>query len=243
MIYLKKWVLLVLFSCGFSLAVENTLFLTGVPRYDITPTQELIPSFGFWFESMGDVPKMDFGAGGEFGREKLRVGFLEEYRLLDSIYRQSYSEVNLGYSFPQFSLGAGYGFSMEWIPAGELWIRHRYKLGVSLTWRQLYLGGMLSGWFDDVRNSEFLLGGALNVGEQFKFYGEWDGSFFAVGANVIIKSVELTSAYRFPGFGAAFSISFSVDSWLFGGSYGFSNESFDRFKIGVFKKLKKKTIL
>lgn len=241
MTYLKS--VLFLLTCCASMAADESFSLNGIPRYGSSPARNLSPALGFWAESFDFVDEMTLGAGGELGRGRLRIGFLEEYTWLDSIYRRSYSEVDAGYTFSCFVIGAGYGFSMEWIPAGTLWVRHRYKLGASLEWKKMYFGGMLVGWTDDVLRLEFLLGGGLNAGDQVNFHWEWDGGFLTVGSNVKIRKVDISFAYRFPGFGASFSISFLLDSWLFDGTYSFSNESFDRFEMGISKKLEKKTIL
>lgn len=241
--HLRIWVFFWIFLWVLAFSAENSLALTGVPRYESSPARASSPAFGFWYGNLFGVEDGRVGAGGELGGKNIRVGFLSEYNYLDSIYSQSYSEMDLGYSLWLFNLGLAYGFSMEWIPAENMLIRHRYKLGVSFAWKEFYLGGMLFGWFDDVKNSGFLVGGGLNVGGAVDFFFEWNGNFLDIGANVMVKNVRLSSAYRFPGFGATFSLSIFIDQWLLEGAYGFTNESFDRIEMGASKKLKKKTIL
>lgn len=243
MCFIKRIITLCVFLCSLGFPLENSLALSGLPQYGSSPARSLQPAFGLRFESLGNLSQQRYEAAGELGKGLFRAGFVFDHVVMDSLYRNSYSELDLGYSFAWFRAGAGYGASMEWIPGGDLWVRHRFKIGTAFEWRQMYIGGLLDGWFDDIKEIGFLVGGGAKVGDSFDLFLQWNGSLLDVGLNVMIGTVRVSSIYQFPGFGAEFSIGFSWNKWGLEVFYGFTNESFHGFGVKLSKRFGKKTIL
>ncbi len=243
MSFFKKIVTLSLLCCAYGFSLENSLGLKGLPQYGSSPARSLQPAFGLLFESVGNENQQRYEAAGEFGKGPFRAGFVYDHFVLDSIYRKSYSELDLGYSYWLLLVGVGYGASMEWIPGGDLWVRHRFKVGLAFEWRQLYVGGLLDGWFDELTEIDFLVGGGAKVGDSFDLFFQWNGCLFDLGVGVQINQFRISSVYQFPGFGAEFSLGFLWEGWGLDIFYGFTNESFRRFGVKVSKRFGKKTIL
>lgn len=228
---------------GVAMSFENNLAEEGLPDYSSTPVRKSRPAIGLGFGKLLDEGPVWFEAAGELNIQKFRLAFVEELLALDSIYRRSYSEMNLSRDFGSVALGGGYGCSMEWVPGENLWIRHRYKLGTSFSWKRVHLGGVLSGWFDDFTSIEFLVGGSVKTGDNFDFFCQWDGRVVDLGVGIFLGRVSLSSSYRFPGFGTSFLVSIYWDGGKVNGFYDFNNESFDRFGFKFSKFVEKKDYL
>lgn len=227
----KKTIACGLFLVAAAGAYENRLF------------QETVPGFGFYYQSKVGVEESRHGVQGTFGKV-LQVVFVSEYGLLDSIYRQSFSEIDVSYRRGFALLGLGYGLSMEWDHRGDFWTRHRYRLGGTFSWRELYLGGMVAGWTDELGDrAEVLLGGGVVTGEMLEFHFQWDGSLVELGSSINFTHCRLDMSYVFPGFGLSISLHFFWDTWGTWGEYRLGNHSLDEFEVGVSKRFRKKTIL
>lgn len=228
-----------LLAASTAVASENSLSLEGLPRFENSPARLPATGFGFRFETIPAVGQRQYEIAGELG-SGYRLGFITAYTALDSIYARSYTEVDYGQPIRDFVLGGAYGISMEWIPGGDLWTRHRYKVGVSYGMAAWHVGGMISGYFDDFSTPEFAVGGGVLAADVLDFFMEWDGSFFNLGTLVRLEHAQVDLAYRFPGFGISFSIVFLWESWSAFGTCRFSNESLNSFGGGLSKKKKKR---
>ena len=243
MVDIKKILALWVLLCCLAFSQENALALKGLPSYESSPARMLQPAFGFRFESSGGGRQFIYGASGEFGKGTLRSGFVYDFSVMDSLYRKSYSELQLGYGIYGIWAGVGYGVSMEWIPGGDLWVRHRFKAGSLFEWRQMYLAGLLDGWFDDLKQTGFVVGGGAKVGENFDLFFQWNGGFLDLGAGVKMGCVYFSTVYQFPGFGTELSLGVFWKDWTMDLFSGFNNESFHRIGGRVSKRFGKKTIL
>ncbi|MCQ2124443.1 MAG: hypothetical protein MJZ25_09700 [Fibrobacter sp.] len=235
--------LLCAFLCDVALSAESPLALTGLPCYESSPARKSAPGIGLSFTSFINTEEYDFESSGELEFKNHRGAFLVDFHRLDSVYQRIYSELEWGYPFSRVIAGFGYGVSLEWIPGQTLWTRHRYKVGLSFEWNRMYIGGMASGWFDDMKRIDFLVGGGFSASGSFSMFYSWDGKNINVGTTVDVHGVSLASGFRFPGFGVALALDFSLSQWKFGCDYVFANERRDLFGVGLSKSLKKKTIL
>ena len=223
--------------------VGGNLALRGLPGFASSPARIAEPGFGAAFAYVPDADIAVAGMAGEFCVGP-RVAFSSSYLELDSIYRRVYSEIDLSLARTWFILGAGYGYSVEWIPGEQNWNRHRYKAGSALLWRGISFAGIVSGWTDLLPEyPDYALGVHVSVAERFSVFGEWDGYSLDIGNTIRFKYVQVQSAYRFPGFGVSLSISFILDGWSIGGAYGFAGSNWNWIGGGVSKFLRKKTIL
>ncbi len=226
-------------ALNIAIASESTLSLDGLPRFNDSPARLPVTGFGFHFEAIPAVGQWQYEIAGELGMG-YRLGFFTAYTALDSVYVRSYTEVDYSRNIRNFVLGGAYGFSMEWIPGGDLWTRHRYKLGLSYGLASWHAGGMISCYFDNLGSPDFVVGGGVVAADILDFFMEWDGAFLNLGTAVEFEHVQVEVSYRFPGFGISFSIYLLWDSWEAMGTYKITNESLDSFGGGLSKKREKR---
>lgn len=227
--------------------VQNSggkLSTSGLSWESASPARFAEPGFGIAYARMVSADVWNGGVSGEFGLGNSRIAFSSSYLEMDSLYRRVYSELDFSFCRSWFILGAGYGFSVEWIPRDEKWNRHRYKTAATFIWKGLSVGGVVLGFSDvPLKEADYVLGFRYEVSQRFGMFAEWDGAFFDVGNEVCFSFVRVRSAYRFPDFGVAVSLDFLLGDWSVDGTYGFVGRIWDWFGFSVSKKQGKKTIL
>lgn len=231
-------------SGSFVQSYGGHLSVMGLPGFYSTPARIAAPAFGINASYLSSTDQASAGVAGEIGDSLYRVAFLGGFESMDSIYRRVYTEWDLAFRLRCIVLGAGYGLSVEWIPAEESWVQHRYKAGGSLLFGQMSLSAMAWNYSSDpISYGRYLLGLSVKPGNDFDGFVEWNGSSVFMGTSVQFGFVCLTTAYRMPGFSVVFALEFSFGPWSVNGYYGKMGLSLDWFGGGVQKKIKKKTIL
>jgi len=224
--------------------VQNTggvLSTRGLSWESSTPARIVEPGFGIAYARISSVDVRKAGLAGEFGLGDNRIAFSSDYMEMDSLYRQVYTELDFSFRFSWLVLGAGYGLTVEWIPAEENWNRHRYKSGVTFLWNGFSVGGLVAGWCDQpIAKFDYSLGSRFEIMDRFSVFMEWNGTSFDVGNAVRFRLMQISAAYRFPDFGVAISVDLLLGDWSIGSSYGFVGLIWDWFGFSVSRK---KTIL
>ena len=194
------------------------------------------PAIGLGFEHRKEIDERKFASYGEWGRDSYRIDFLSSFTLLDSLYRNAYSEINGGLNFKMVSLGIGYGNSVEWLDEGTFWIRHLLRGGVAVQLDKISLRSWIRSFCDE--SPEFWGGAYWNASASFRFYGKTNGRFFEVGSNLCFSFGCIETTYEFPGFAFAVGIEFSLWNWQIKGNHGFEGGFLDRNVAQISKKLK-----
>lgn len=227
----------------FAPSVEGSFAAEGFAGFYASPARIASPGFGLGFfrvlDKVTDVDEFSAAAYGEMGSERWRLSFFEALHGLDSLYRQSYSELDIALVFGWLAFGGAYGLSMEWIPGDCKWARHRYKAGALALWRDFSFGVAVYGFTD-----EFVeLGGGVHwkPDGHFSVFVEGDVNGFRVGNAVRFEHGEIAVLYGFPSFSVSVAVNFYWRGWFAGASIG----SGDLPVWGVFsgKRLKKKKLV
>lgn len=201
----------------FVVPVQGALSPYGFSGYIVSPARFSSPGFALSaYRTIGEVDQYVLGAFGDIGLGRYRIVFFSAFQGLDSLYRQSYSEIDASWTCDFLALGAGYGFSLEWIPGVGKWTRHRYKGGVLVLWRDFALGASAMGYtgdFPDIRGGVHWLPRG-----SFSAFAESDGEYVWFGNGVRFRYGEVHVSYRFPDFAVTVEVSFLVRGW-FGGAY------------------------
>lgn len=223
---------------------DDNLSVSGMGGFYSTPARKAEPAMGVQFSRVNSLDQTSIGIAGNFGGDEYGCGFYGAYDFMDSIYRRVYSEWNLSFFEEWFVVGAGYGVSMEWVPADAWWNRHRYKAGTSLVGRWWSISAMGWNYFSEgLQRTRYLFGFQVNPENSFDCFFQWDGISLFTGYSLNLKYLSLSTVYRFPNFAAAMTLNFHFDLWSIGGSMGKSDESLEWFKLDLKKKVSKKTIL
>lgn len=165
-----------------------------------------------------DVDEFSWSASGDLGNERWRIAFLSAYHGLDSLYRQSYSEFDVSATLGWLTLGSAYGFSMDWLPGGAKWARHRSKAGVLVRWRDFSFGGAVSSYTDEI--VEFGGGVHWQPKGHFSFFVEGVRRGVRVGNSLKFEHGEMDVLYGFPDFSFSAMATFFWGGWFAGGALG-----------------------
>lgn len=210
--------------------IQGAISPYGFSGFYDSPARYALNGFGFSgfgvlglgsSESSENVDQYAFAAFGDVGREWFRVGFYSSYLMMDSLYRQSYSELDMAWTTSVLVLGGGYGYSLEWIPrsgnlGGDKWGRHRYKAGALLAWSDFFFGATACAFVGDVPD---VRGGIHWIPQgRFSAFVEVDRNGAFVGNSVRFSHGNLRFAYRFPDFSVAVAASVNFGGWHGGAS-------------------------
>ena len=122
----------------------------GLPGWYSSPARRGVPSFGFSYWSVPEVPdEWAMSAAGEWGSSGYRIAFFYYYSEMDSLFREHYGEINAAYGLGPAMFGASYGTLLGWVPRGARWVRHRLKLGAGLEWGPFYGSLWAMGFTND----------------------------------------------------------------------------------------------
>ena len=208
---------------SFASLLAGGLSPVGLGGYHSTPARYANPSYGLSYYWMDEVDESSWNLSLEFGSDTYRVSAFVAYLSMDSLYRNLYSEFSYARPWNSFVFGASYGLDMEWIPGGDFWARHRFKLALDYKWREIHWAGMLSGFMDEGVSP--IVGIHWISDEAISAFAECDFDYLYVGVNYRWKFAEICTSYRFPDFAVAVQLSFN--GTRFGGSYarGFMHNS------------------
>lgn len=204
--------------------VRGDLAPSGFPGFYTSPARRAAPGFAFSaVYGAGDVDEFAYAGYGEVGAGPFRLSVFSAFHGLDSLYRQSYSELQASLPVRMFVLGAAYGLSMEWLPGAEKWARHRYKAGAMFLWRDFSLDGMAYGFTDELVD---VRGGVHWVPQgAFSFYLEADRSSVWLGNGIRFRYGEMHFRYGFPEFSVSLLFSACWEGWFAGMVAGSGNVS------------------
>ena len=208
---------------SFASLLAGGLSPVGLGGYYSTPARYADPSYSLSYYWMDEVEESSWNLSLEFGSDTYRVGAFIAFLSMDSLYRNLYSEFSYARPWNRFVFGASYGLDMEWVPGGEFWSRHRFKLGLNYKWREIHLAALLSGFADE--GVAPVLGVHWMADETISAFAECDFDYLYVGANFRWKFAEISTSYRFPDFAVAVQLSFNAGRY--GASYarGFKHNS------------------
>ena len=208
---------------SFASLLAGGLSPVGLGGYYSTPARYADPSYSLSYYWMDEVEESSWNLSLEFGSDTYRVGAFIAFLSMDSLYRNLYSEFSYARSWNRFVFGASYGLDMEWVPGGEFWSRHRFKLGLNYKWREIHLAALLSGFADE--GVAPVLGVHWMADETISAFAECDFDYLYVGANFRWKFAEISTSYRFPNFAVA--VQLSLNGGRYGASYarGFKHNS------------------
>ena len=208
---------------SFASLLAGGLSPVGLGGYYSTPARYADPSYSLSYYWMDEVDESSWNLSLEFGSDVYRVGAFVAYHSMDSLYRNLYSEFSYARSWNRFVFGVSYGLDMEWVPGGEFWSRHRFKLGLNYKWREIHLAALLSGFTDEGVTP--MVGVHWMTDETISAFAECDFDYLYVGAKFRWKFAEISTSYRFPDFAVAVQLSFNVGRY--GASYarGFKHNS------------------
>ena len=209
--------------------VQGDLSPSGLPGFFSSPARTSAP--GFAIAAVHDAENVEefvYAGYGEVGIGPLRLAFFSSFHGLDSLYRQSYSELQSSLPVESFMgsfvLGAAYGLSMEWLPGAEKWVRHRYKGGALFLWRDFAVGGTVYGFSDDMDG--YVAGrGGLHWEPQgsFSFFLEADRSSVWLGNGIRFRYGDMHFRYEFPDFSVSLLFSACWEGWFAGMAAGSGN--------------------
>lgn len=160
-----------------------------------------------------------------FGRWKIGLyqgGFSYRFVRLDSLYRQSFAELDNACLWRYGGLGIAYGVSTEWLDDGAFWNRHHYSLGALGRYRDISLKVWAEGFVGE--SPLWLSSIFFSPVEQLSLFAETSGKWVLLGYSLSYSFVRLESMFRGPGFAVALGVSFSLGGWNVGGSRGFSGQ-------------------
>lgn len=225
----------------------GSLALSGLPGYKSTPARYFDDSTsGAFGVAYARVPEADLQVVGLVGEMNLwftRLAFFSSYLLMDSLYRQVYSEIDFSLSHSWVVGGVGYGLSVDWIPGAESWTSNRYKAGVAFLKGPLSLSAMTSLVnHRSYCNLDYALAFRFE-GNRFGAFVEYDGYSIDVGNSITFSHAKVLSAYRFPEFAVAVSLVFGFSEWSLSGAFGNARPIWDWFGFTMTKSIRKKTIL
>ena len=208
---------------SFASLLAGGLSPVGLGGYYSTPARYADPSYSLSYYWMDEVEESSWNLSLEFGSDTYRVGAFIAFLSMDSLYRNLYSEFSYARSWNRFVFGVSYGLDMEWVPGGEFWSRHRFKLGLNYKWREIHLAALLSGFTDE--GVAPVLGVHWMADETISAFAECDFDYLYVGANFRWKFAEISTSYRFPDFAVA--VQLSLNGGRYGASYarGFKHNS------------------
>ncbi len=170
------------------------------------------------------------GAGGKIDRPSLSFSFSSSYHQMDSLYVQSYSEMNFVYKRNYLLWNVGYGLSMEWIPGESLWNRHRYKLGGMWLAESFYLSALTEGWLSaSEKTFQWELMGGLRSNRFGEVFALWNGQSIKVGNEVFWKYFSIGTSYIFPDFEISVQVSIYLGRWVSRSRYGFLSDKREWF--------------
>lgn len=206
----------------FVASVEGDFAPQGFAGFYSSPARKASPGFAFaYYRIPGgkeDVDEFSWAAYGDMGSERWRLAFLEAFHGLDSLYRQSYSELDASASLGAFTLGGAYGFSAEWIPGGGKWARHRYKAGGLARWREISLGVAVYGFTDE--SADVGAGIHWNPEGRFLLFAEGARQGVRVGNALSFGHGRIDVLYGFPDFSFSAMVTLFWDGWFAGGAVG-----------------------
>lgn len=206
----------------FAPSVQGDFAEEGFAGFYSSPARLASPGFALAafgvLGSESDVDEFAWAAYGDLGNNRWRLAFLGSYHGLDSLYRQSYSELDASTTLSWFTLGGAYGFSMEWIPGDGKWARHRYKVGALARWREFSLGGAAYGFTDEPVE----LGGGVhwNPEGHFSVFVEGNRRGVLIGNALKFVHGRIDVLYGFPDFSFSTMLSFYWGGWFAGGAFG-----------------------
>ena len=176
-----------------------------------------------WEEPSGCVALRNYALSAEWGNARYRAGALFSWASLDSVYRNAGGSAEFAVTFlGRFTLGAGHGLSVSYVPGVSSWSRQTTRLGALAL-----LGGGFSASAIGSRiygeGDAFSFGAHWEIPESYLLYSEAafrDGrKFLHVGFGARFGAVSVRNAYLFPGPGVA--VSFSVGADLFAAGAGY----------------------
>ena len=224
----------------FASLLAGGLSSKGLGGFYSTPARYAEPAYGLAYYWMDEVDVYSWNLSLEFGNEAYRVGAFVAYESMDSLYRNSYSEISFAETWARFAVGMGYGLNMEWIPGDALWTRHRLKIGADYLWRQVAVSGMLSGFVDeDVSHVSPVIGVHWNSDESVTAFVECDFDYLYVGASFRWKFLEVGTSYRFPDFAVAMQLSLRWSRYGVSYARGFKHNSLGWNGVHVSRWMKK----
>lgn len=195
--------------------VRGDLAPAGFPGFYTSPARTAAPGFALSaVYGAGDVDEFAYAGFGEVGAGPLRLAVFSAFHGLDSLYRQSYSELQASIPVRMFVLGAAYGLSMEWLPGAEKWARHRYKGGAMFLWRDFAVGGVVYGFTDESVDGR----GGVHWEPQgnFSLFLEADRNSVWLGNGIRFKYGEARFRYGFPDFAVSLLFSVCWEGWFAG---------------------------
>ena len=205
-------------SVPFVPTVRGDLAPAGFPGFYTSPARTAASGFALSaVYGAGDVDELVYSGYGEVGAGPFRLAVFSAFHGLDSLYRQSYSELQASLPVRMFVLGAAYGLSMEWLPGAEKWARHRYKAGAMFLWRDFSIGAMAYGFTDGMDG--YVNGrGGLHWEPQgnFSFFLEADRNSVWIGNGIRFRYGEARFRYGFPDFAVSVLFNASWDGWFAG---------------------------
>lgn len=204
--------------------------------YGTNPAKFIEPSFGgvFWMSAGG--PDLWWAeTHGEWKIKKLGIHFAEKYLSMDSLYRENFSNVDVSLQAKYFAVGVGYGFSADWIPGREAWLRHQISPGASFFWKDF----QLSVWGRGYTDESWTLLNSLEWRPSPHFIATFitDYTSFDLGNSLCFEYGCLTSIYRFPSFSFSVALTLFWGKWELGGAHGFGGENQSWHSFSVEKKL------
>lgn len=203
-------------------SVEGDFAPEGFVGFRSSPARKASPGFALAafgvLEGEADIDEFSWAAYGDLGNERWRLAFVGAYHGLDSLYRQSYSELDGSATFGWFTLGSAYGFSMEWIPGSSKWARHRIKAGVLARWRDFSFGVATFAFTDE--SAEFGAGVHWNPEGHFSLFAEGERRGFRVGNSLKFEHGRMDVLYGFPDFSFSAMATVFWGGWFAGGAVG-----------------------
>ena len=241
-LFAMLWAVTSLFAAegqaSFASLLAGGLSPVGLGGYHSSPARFAETSYGVSYYWMDDVEELSWNLSLEFGNDFYRVGAFVCYHSMDSLYRNSYSEISFAKTWARLSLGASYGLDMEWIPDDAFWARHRIKFGAGYVFRQVYLSGMLVGWAGETPTPA--LGIHWISDESIAAFAETDFQNLYVGADFRWNFFEISTSYRFPDFAVAVQLSFSFEKVGFSFLRGFQHNSLGWNGVHIYRMPKRK---
>ncbi len=220
----KWWVLFCALELGLGVKVQGASFYVpgflersgatipeGIPSAESTPARH---ASGIQLGILGEIPAagvdyQKYRLSAEWGNGIFRMGTFFEVAGMDSIYRSVAGNLEVAYARSFWVLGLGHSYQVEWVPGEHSWNCKQAKGGVSVLFPAGFSAGILSRYSYE-EPPDFFAGIHWKVGEVYLIFTEFGKNEFHIGHEILLGSIRIQTAYRYPGPQILFEIGFHI---------------------------------
>ncbi|MDR1759250.1 MAG: hypothetical protein LBR60_01840 [Fibrobacter sp.] len=222
----KWWVLFCVLELALGIKVQGASFLTpgflersgatipgGMPTPASTPARR---ASGIQLGILGEIPAagvdyQKYRLAAEWGNGVFRMGTFFEVSGMDSIYRSVAGNLEAACARSFWILGLGHSYQVDWVPGEDSWSRKEAKGGVSVLFPAGFSAGVLSRYSYESL-PDFFAGIHWKASEAYLIFAEFGKNEFHIGHEILLGSIRIQTAYRYPGPQILFEIGFHIGS-------------------------------